>query len=191
MLRALIFSCLASPATLRTFHDMANERSVEIHTAHREAAEKFDYFVTGLTTALVAYIGERLPPTRLGANAHTIEVAALSCLVASVFFGFRRIEYAMAFLQINHHDLRLSEQRGMLMSVISSGQPGFNPHTGEVWTPQRAQQVLAQLVEPQRQIDEQLERERRRTLRLYRWRNRFLFLGFALLVIARLLPAYL
>jgi hypothetical protein len=169
---------------------MPTPRSDSSHSYWRESAEKFDYFVTGVTGALTAYVGENIHPIRLGLNAPTVEVIALALLTGSVIYGFKRIEAMVHFQRLQTQQLYAQEARGS--NLVATQSPAvINVSTGEVYTPKQ----LAERAEAFRVAGEKLEPIIEAAavmgLRYYRWRNRLLVIGFITLVIARLLPAYL
>lgn len=57
-----------------------------------QAEQKFDYFMTGLSAAIVGYIAPKLQPNALGLNPQTLELVSMLLFVGAVFAGFKRIE---------------------------------------------------------------------------------------------------
>lgn len=167
-----------------------SERSVELFLRAKESSEKFDYLVAGVTGALAAFIGERLQPTRLGLNPSTLEVLALAMLVLSIVVGFKRIERSIMITDLNSRRLQVSELRGTLMGVINSGKTQYNTLSGEKWTPDEAVVKVEELARGAGEMQKNIDRHIAVGQRLYHWRNRLLLFGFAALVVARLLPAY-
>lgn len=166
-------------------------RSDTAYESWREASQTFDYFVTGLTGALAAYVGENLEPTRLGLNPRTIEVAALAFLVAAVIVGLKRIEATVTMYRIQSKALHHEETRGALVASLQANPKGLlNEVTGEAYTRDEA---LTQA--RHHEVHGAANREKAEELAgvaesRYDWRNRLLLVGFVLLVIARILPAY-
>lgn len=169
---------------------MATERSDKAYDAWREASEKFDYFITGVTGALVAFIAENLEPARLGLNEVTIEIASVLLLLGSVVIGFKRIETNVTIYRLTSQRLYSTEARGALLSAFQ-GTPLINQATGDVYSAtgvaHEAQIHQAQV----RVIEEKSDELAKLSASLYRWRNKLLISGFLLLVISRILPAYL
>jgi hypothetical protein len=69
-----------------------DKSSAVAREAYREASQRFEYFILGVSVALVAYGGKTLETEKLGINPYTLEVAALLLFTASVVVGFKRIE---------------------------------------------------------------------------------------------------
>ena len=169
---------------------MSNTRSDTTYNYWREASEKFDYYVTGLTGALAAFIGQALHPVPIGLNASTIELAALASLVASIIFGFKRIETNVHLLSIQSRQTYLQEVAGSSM-VASQHKAAINTSTGDIYSPQQLVQRAAVSKAGAAELDKQFAKAQRVALRDYKFRNVTLLIGFALLVAARLLPAYI
>lgn len=168
---------------------MPTDRSDKAYEHWREASEKFDYFMTGLTGALVAYLGQALRPTRLGLNVPSLEVLAVATLVTSAVLGFKRIETNVTLLRGQAKRLYGEESRGALLEAAAKG-AGLNVSTGDVFTPRQ----LIERAEIHRKGVESLrvslDEVAARSGTYYQWRNRTLLCGFALLAAARILPAY-
>ena len=169
---------------------MSTTRSDTAYNHWREASEKFDYYVTGLTGALAAYIGQGFRPSQVGANASTIELAALASVVLSVVLGFKRIETNVHLLSTQARQLYLREVAGS--SLIASKLPAaINASTGDIYSPSQLIDRAAESKAGADALDSRFEVSRRLALALYKWRNRSLLLGFGLLVAARIAGAYL
>jgi hypothetical protein len=169
---------------------MMTQRSDAAYSFWRESSERFDYFVTGLTGALVAYVGQTIQAHRIGTSPESVELLALVVLVASVMLGFKRIETNVEIFKLMHKRLYNEESRGNLLSTFQ-GKPVINKSTGDVMGPA---EVLQQAQEHQlhvEAIEEVTNKLIKESGQLYAWRNRTLVAGFALLVGSRILPAYL
>lgn len=95
---------------------MTTSRSDRVHDYWRQSSEKFDYFVTGITGALCAYISQTFNAEKISFSPNTLELLALLTLIASVFAGFKRIECVVETHKHNHGSLYLSELIGALTS---------------------------------------------------------------------------
>jgi hypothetical protein len=169
---------------------MATERSDAVYGYWRESSEHFDYFVTGLTGALTAYIGQTLTPHRIDVSPESVALLALVIFVLSVILGFKRIETNVTIFKLMHQRLYSEEFRGALLAT-SQGKPIINASSGDVLSPG---QVLRQAQEHQIRVgvlSEELDKLIAHSGSFYAWRNRSLVAGFTLLVASRLLPAYM
>ena len=169
---------------------MPTERSDVVYGYWREASDKFDYFVAGVTGALVAYLGQNLKPVRIGANPSSLELLAMLLLLGATIMAFKRIETNIQLFKVMHRRLYAEESRGTLIEAALKG-PGLNASTGDVFTPaQMLSQASTHAVET-KVIARVLDDLASETSRYYTWRNRLLLNGFAVLVFARVLPAYI
>lgn len=169
---------------------MGTERSDVMYGYWRDASDKFDYFVVGGAGALAAYVGQNLQVTSLGWNAATVELGALILLVGAVIFGFKRIENNVEVFKAMHKRLYAEEARGSLVEAASKG-PSVNAATGDVLAP-HVMRALAEQHDAQRiALRKVLEDRVKQSGAFYIWRNRLLLNGFALLVFARVIKAYI
>jgi hypothetical protein len=154
-------------------------RSVIAFEHYREGAQRFEYFVLGLSTALCAYAGQTLKPQHLGFSSYTLEVVALTLLVASVIVGFKRAELISLGALINHEILHLREQRGTFVKGLA-----------ERWTPEFLRPEIEKMTKGIELREKQAEEIRAGTVTAYKWRNWLLGIGFVGLFVARVLAGY-
>jgi hypothetical protein len=176
------------PETTRLSPFMSESRSVIAYQRHLEASQKFDYFITGLTGALCAYIAQSWKPqkiTPLGPEA--LELAALLLLFAAAVAGFKRIEWTVVTLRANTEWLHASERRGAMAGAVheSEGRHMFNAESGDFFSPFDALQDYKALSELTPEIRKKLDHASTQAGRWYKCRNRLLFVGFSVLVSAR------
>lgn len=169
---------------------MTHERSDEAWHGWRESSEKFDYFMAGLCSALTAYVGQSFAPTRLGLNASTLEVVALSFLCGSVVAAFKRIEMHVTALLANHRRLYHHESTGSLAAASQLTGPLINKATGELFSPADALQRAEKHKQAAHNLESKEDSYAKKAVTAYRWRSRLLYAGFSLLVIARIWKAY-
>jgi hypothetical protein len=168
---------------------MTTERSDKVFDSWRQAAEKFDYFILGVTGALCAYISQVYKPARLGLNPDTLELLALILLVCSAIVGFRRIERSIEVTLLNHRLLRTNEERGALVSKAQSG-PLVNESTGDILSPQMVQQHIQEISAAIPNLRIQAERASTAASRAYHLRNWLILIGFGALMYAKVWSAY-
>lgn len=168
---------------------MVTERSDKVFDNWRQATEKFDYFVVGVTGALCAYVSQTYKPAKLAVNPATLELCALVLLVLSVVAGFRRIERTIQVTLLNHRYLRASEEKGALTVKSSSGAL-VNESTGEIIPPHQVSENIAFLSRMAPEIRDRIEKAGASAHRWYKTRNWLLFLGFSALVFAKVWSAY-
>ncbi len=170
---------------------MGTERSDKAYAAYVEASQKFDYFVVGLSVALVGYLGAGFRAVPLGWNPPTVELAAIAALLLSAIAGLKRIESNVTLLGTSQRRLWEQEAAGGMKSAAMGGGPALNKGTGQVLgsaqliTEAYRHQIVAEV------MTRQLEQIAQQCDRWYRVRNFLLVFGLALLVLARLLVAYI
>lgn len=169
---------------------MSTERSDSVFNYYRSASEKFDYFVTGLTGALCAYISQTFTPERISVSPASLELVALLTLIASVVAGFKRIEVSLVTARYNAHTLRLQEQRGQLVSKLG-GFPLVNSATGEILDPVTVQNKIQIISEVLPEFEKSSTENAEASGRWYHIRNWLLMAGFLMLVAARVWHAYI
>ena len=155
---------------------------------YRESEQRFEYFILGLSVALVAYVAQTTKPQRLGLSPYTIELFSILLIVASIIFGFMRVALMILAKRINHEILHFGEKRGQL--IPARGTSVLNRDSGEQLTAHEIEQELneIEIMLPARQ--KQFDKVAAKSLRYYRWRNWLLFIGFLGLLLAKVLGAY-
>ncbi len=169
---------------------MATERSDKAYGYWRDASEKFDYFVLGLTGALAAFIGQSYKPSRLGLNASAVELLALALIVLAAIFGFKRVEANVTLLREQTKRLYGEESRGSLLSAATTGSPALNTSTGDVLSSGQLLELAEVHQRGVAKLRQTIEQLNERSAFYYHWRNRALLAGFAVLVAGKLVSAY-
>lgn len=169
---------------------MSDKRSTIVFTHLQEAEQKFDYFVTGLTGALCAFVAEKYAANKLGLNQSSFELLAFIVLIASFYYGFRRIQLSIHLRRLNLFYLNAGEKRGALVTSFQ-GNPTIDECSGEILTPEDMLSLIKKYTNDSESISDALPPAQREALRVYDLRNVLLFLGFILLVTAKLVAAYL
>jgi hypothetical protein len=174
---------------IEVFIPVGNEaRSLIAQRSHSEASQKFDYFVTGLTGALCAYIVQNWKPHRVTAiTPDLLEAIALVILFLAAVAGFKRIEWTLMTMQANVQWLRASEECGAMADAVhqNSGGMMYNAESGEVLSLSDAMGKYKALSETCPEIRRQMDSAADRAGRWYEWRNRLLVVGFLVLVAGR------
>ncbi len=172
-----------------TVVDVAEKKSLMTYENYRQASDKFDYFILGLSGALCAYVAQGLKPERLGANSYTYELAALGILVFGVILGFRRLEAIVICVKLNHELMLASEGRSTIVKAME-GQGQVRGEHGELIPGQDLPKRLREYGISIKALEPTLDEVRDRAGTLYRWRNGVLLVGFLVLVGARVAGPY-
>src|SRR6266481_4544624 len=167
---------------------MSEKRSIIAFEHYREGEQRFEYFITGISTALCAYVGQTLQPQKFGFNPYTLEVLALALVVASIILSFKRIELGISLHRLNHALLHMGEVRGVL---VSNPQGFINELTGDAMTPATIQKILARIKEDVPTTEGNIKTAQAKVLKYYHWRNWLLLCGFVGLFISKILVPYI
>lgn len=170
---------------------MTTERSDAVWDAWRDSSDKFDYFVTGLALALVGYLGADLEPVRLGLNSATVEVASVLSFLGAAITGLLRIETNVSVLGATQRRVYLEEMAGSMTDAALKPGTHLNTATGEVMTAATASLRAQAATQAAGKVGEKLETEADRSEHLYTARTWLLSGGLVLLIVSRILPAYL
>jgi len=172
---------------------MSENRSLAASQRHTEAAQKFDYYITGLTAALCAYIAQNWGHQKVAKpfGSEALESAALLILFLAMVAGFRRIEWIIVTLGINYEWLDALEGRAAMASALqeSGGRQGVTA-SGDAFSPLAAMQTYKALSHVAPEIGKKLDHAEKQAARWYKWRNSLLLVGFLILVAARLVALF-
>ena len=161
---------------------------------YRAASQQFDYFVLGVTGALVAYTIQHLEPKRLSFSPYAVEIAALSILIISLIVGMKSIETLIELMKLNITRLEKEDFHSNLISAIAQPRQGPLMFTGggkvEMVNPASAAQTAQRLEIEIGVYKEEEEKLANAGGRLYRTRNRLLILGFILLAASKIIEPY-
>ena len=156
-----------------------------------EAEQKFDYFMTGLSAAIVGYIAPKLEPNALGLNPQTLELVSMLLFVGAVFAGFKRIE---ATIQLRRA-VGLRHQSTEFASEIQEARRGeghfVSVRDDTATPPERLRRHQAEFV---RRADERIrESQQLETVRMRWYSARYFAMvaGFLTLLAANVWKGYL
>ena len=165
------------------------ERSLIAYDYWKESSQKFDYFITGLTGALVAFVAERYSPERVGWSPKSLELLSILILVGSVVAGFKRIEYNVESFKMMSQKLDALENLGSLTESMSSA-PVLNVLTGEILTLTDMESRKAHYSQVISLSQSRLQTWTKRSLKAYKLRNYLLIVGFLAIIGSKIWQAY-
>jgi len=170
---------------------MATERSDQIYSAYLATAEKFDYFVVAVALGLVGYVGADLEITRIGLSSAGLEAISAGLLLLGAFAGFRRLEANISLLKIMHKRLYSEESAGAIADASRKGEQLLNTSTGEVLSTEAAAEKYVWHRTGVEVTSELLDSLATSSSRWYTARNFFILAGLTVLILSKVLPAYL
>jgi hypothetical protein len=173
---------------------MSEQRSLIAHGQYQAAQDKFEYFLCGVAGALFAYIGQHYAPHKLGLNAPTVELLSLGLLGASFVAGVLRIERIVLTQRINHVMLDAAEKAGHFTKALATCNPNapfYDAQCGDVYTAASLEKMRKEEIARRDEAQKNIQVIKQKGLQLYKWRNWLLYAGFATMLLAKLLSAYL
>ncbi len=171
---------------------MITERSDRVWESWRQASEKFDYFVAGLSTALTAFVAGGLPTTKPTTGATILEVASAIVLCVAVGLSIERIRANVTSLAVGHRSLYYNEARGRLVALLAEGggPQMINESTGEIFPTADAPKKIDAYTRTIEELEPQSARWTKRGERAYTLRDLALLVGLGLYVGARVWKAF-
>ncbi len=170
---------------------MADKTSLQAYEWWMEAAQKFDYFIAGISTALAGYLGQNFRPERLGWSPGLLELLSMLAFVGAVAASLKRIESTVHALRVNVQQLEKSEIAVQLAEAIELETPVRFRESGKEVDSTYLRQAHAsheEMVKAAQDITKQIQA---RAQRWYTTRTYFLVSGFLLLIAARVWQAYI
>ena len=170
---------------------MAEEtRSLIAYNYWRESTQRFDYFVTGLIGAGVAYIAQSYVPQKLGLNPSTLELLSLLILLSSFLCAFKRIEAIAESFKWMSHRLNATETFAGITEAQSKFPLFQDVKSGQVYNAVTAEQEKQKKRMAGEKAGMMIDKFVKQSVTMYQWRNRLLFGGFILLLTSKVLAAY-
>jgi hypothetical protein len=165
---------------------MAEEAHHLLFRHTREAAQRFEYFLLGISVALCAYIGQTIKPEKLGFSGYTLQVASLIVLIASVVAGFKRVEAMIATSSLNHDvvDLQLRRAKLVKREVM------FDERMGTPLNDFQMDYAISEMTKSLQKLQKNLTIAVAQEGRWYWWQKLLLATGFGGLVAAKILDPY-
>src|SRR5947207_12477853 len=173
---------------------MSEPRSDSLFHSYYRSSEQFDYFMLGLTGAIVAYMSSDLPVSRLTSPSYDIYLLAVLALLSAVYSGFRRIEVGNVCKRLNATALHLAEKRGKLKEALNKVKPGasvINAGTGETHTEKQMLEMIDEISRSLPKGEQVLKEQQARSLRYYKMRNRLFFVGVIGVFVGKVASPYL
>jgi len=158
---------------------------------YRDASQRFEYFVLGVSVALIAYAGQALIPRKIGVSAYTLEIIGILLIIVAVVISFKRLEKLIFGLQITVRLVDAQEHRALLAKVFIEGGNRHDLGRGELWKPGDMKQQIEEYDKIIPHYEKTIEEINVVAFRFYRWRNWLLICGFVTLFAGRILEPYL
>jgi hypothetical protein len=171
---------------------VSDDRSLIAWQHWRQSAEKVDYFVLGIASALTAYLGQHLSFSKLGANPATAELLSLVLLGGSVVAGLDRLRSSVSALNSDGHALQAQERVEAMKDLLAKGKgTTTDRETGRTFTLADAEAEVQRAEQLRDFFRKQNQKWTRRCERAYNWRDRLLVVGVVVYVAAKVWAAAL
>lgn|ERR1039457_602825 len=157
-----------------------------IYSHARDSAQRFEYFLLGISVGLCAFVGQTVKPERFGLSPYTFQIAFLIVLIVSVVAGFRRVELMIATAGINHEIVVLQGR----MARFVKREPTVDVNTGELATDWAMDFQIGEIRKQLPTWEKRLHQILASEPRWYLCQKWCLAIGFTGLIVARSLSAY-
>jgi len=169
---------------------MADSRSIEVYRGIRDAQQKLDYFLLGLSSALFAYVGGQYQPMPISFSQNTVELISLGLIFVSIMAGFKRIDFNISIMKLNFQKLDMSERRAELNKALAMPGHVLNTDTGGYLDTNEAAYMLQLIEEYTPKVKVDLKKYTNYSSVSFDVRNWALMLGFVALGFSKILGVY-
>lgn len=159
--------------------------SLEAWKSWKQAQQKYDYFMVGLSTALFAYIGAKFAPEPLSFLQNTFEMLSLTFLLISIITGILRLESDLSIQSINLKKIEAQEKLDAVNKILNIPGRSMNSDTGNEITSFEALKRQSELKEFVSRAGKGLDKIGRKSEKLFSVRNLTLFFALLLLIVSK------
>ncbi|MBN46755.1 MULTISPECIES: hypothetical protein [unclassified Methylophaga] len=159
--------------------------SLEAWKIWKQAQQKYDYFIVGLTTALLAYLGGSFSPEPFAFSQNTFELISLTFLLASVVTGILKLESDLSVQSTNLRKVEAQEQLDVVNKILNFPSRSIDLDTGmeiSLTEAKERQNILQEFIS---KAGKGLNKVGKKSERLFITRNIFLLLGLLCLIISK------
>jgi hypothetical protein len=168
--------------------------SLSLFEKEHTAREKYIYFICGVSSALVAYIGKDYTPNHPWTIQDKLNVSTLICLIVSFLFGIGRILCYVQGISINKDVLVAQEEIGNFVNALTyrlenrdKGVPiSINKKNGKPYSTEEIQARIVELTASSEMDSARMKRWFNISQILFVICHVFLIIGFGLMICAKL-----
>ncbi len=168
--------------------------SLSLFDKEHAAREKYIYFVCGVASALVAYIGKDYTPSHPWTDYDKFTISTLVCLIVAFLFGIGRILTYIQGISINKDVLAAQEETGNFVNALTyrleNKDKGMlisiNKKNGKPYSTEEIQARIAELTALSETDSARMNRWFNFSQVLFVICHAFLILGFVLMICAKL-----
>lgn len=170
---------------------MQESRSLEVYKGLRDAQQKLDYFLLGLSSALFAYIGSDYKPEPISFSQNTAELISICLLFISILASFKRIDLNISIMRLNFQQLDMSEKQNSIQQALSFPGNILNLKTGGSLDRNEAAKILKLIKNQKLKVEKKLNKCMSYFSATCSIRNWSLILGFITLCCSKLIGVYI
>lgn len=162
-----------------------SDHDLEVWKNWKQAQQKYDYFVIGLSAALFAYIGGKYSPEALSISQNSFELLALLSFFLSIASGIFRIENDLSIQATKIKQLNAQKKLKIVNQLVSTPGQIMNIDEGKEMSQEELlhkQDILRKFISSS---DNDLEFFDNRCTRQFLVRNFSLLFGFLFLIISK------
>jgi hypothetical protein len=159
--------------------------SLEAWKSWKQAQQKYDYFMVGLSAALFAYLGAKFAPEPLSFSQNTFELLSLAFLLISIVTGILRLESDLSIQSTNLRKIEAQEKLDAVNKILNFPGRNMDLDTGNEISSIEAlerQKVLREFVS---KAGKGLDKIGKKSEKLFFARNISLLLALAFLIISK------
>ncbi|MGA9452103.1 MAG: hypothetical protein WBW41_12260 [Verrucomicrobiia bacterium] len=168
--------------------------SLSLFDKEHTAREKYIYFICGVASALVAYLGKDYTPSHPWTIHDKLNISTLICLVVSFLFGVGRILCYIQGISINKDVLVAQEEIGNFVNALTyrlenkdKGVPiSINKKNGKPYSTEEIQARIVELTASSETDSTRMKKRFKFSQILFVICHVFLILGFILMICAKL-----
>ncbi len=166
-------------------------QSEKIHDEYRQASDKFDYFITGVTIAICGFLVQTYQPIKLSLwplTSGTLELMAIIAFLLSIFFGLMKIEKGLEVKRVNYWHLKASEER----DAMRQGAQGISAISieGNYISPDQTASLFSFLDKKAKETRKDCDTYANHAGFCYSVRNCLFLAGISFQVVSKIIEAY-
>ncbi len=154
-----------------------------MYKAYQAGVAKFDYFMLGMSTAVLAYEAQSYKPQRIAGFFSALEPLSFILLLAAVYYGLKRVQGIVAMDRFSYRRLDAGEK----LDVLAKAPQGAARIAGQ---PIDREAEISRLTEQRNDAAKQIDKLTEATSRFYALRDATFMLGVSMLVLSKLLSPY-
>ena len=164
--------------------------SLEAWKSWKQAQQKYDYFVVGLSSALFAYLTSKITVTSLSTSQDIFNLSSLFFIFVSLAYGILKIEWDISRQSTDYRKAYANDHLNVANEVLNTTDAVINKKTGKPITKDEAHEIKKIMEVYLSKAEDGLTLINKDCKRFYIIRNACLFIGFILIYISKIVVLY-